>query len=162
MTLLWCLYKCNFKFLIVCRFYSRDSGLLKFRIYAGFLGRSAPPSARRLVAFIFHPTDPFAISVQRTNADYVVNFHIRKVWPLFYCIIALFLCAFTLGMCIVFVNMYLCSKTHLFVIMCLPVVSSTQNYYTQMNEVFLILDFILKSLPDCIAAVNSFYHCPPK
>ncbi|XP_054285444.1 DET1 homolog [Macrosteles quadrilineatus] len=61
------------------RFYSRDSGLLKFRIYAGVLGKSAPPSARRLVAFTFHPTDPFAISVQRTNADYVVNFHIRHV-----------------------------------------------------------------------------------
>lgn len=61
------------------RFYARDSGLLKFRIYAGVLGRSAPPAARRLVAFTFHPTDPFAISVQRTNAEYVVNFHIRHV-----------------------------------------------------------------------------------
>nr|CAD7399523.1 unnamed protein product [Timema poppensis] len=61
------------------RFYSRDSGLLKFRIYAGVLGKSPPPSARRLVAFTFHPTDPFAISVQRTNAEYVVNFHIRHV-----------------------------------------------------------------------------------
>ncbi|XP_066994090.2 DET1 homolog isoform X2 [Anabrus simplex] len=61
------------------RFYARDSGLLKFRIYAGVLGKSAPPSARRLVAFTFHPTDPFAISVQRTNAEYVVNFHIRHV-----------------------------------------------------------------------------------
>ena len=30
------------------------------------------------VAFIFHPTDPFAISVQRTNLEYVVNFHVRK------------------------------------------------------------------------------------
>ncbi|KAG8232325.1 hypothetical protein J437_LFUL009424 [Ladona fulva] len=61
------------------RFYARDSGLLKFRIYAGVLGKSAPPAARRLVAFTFHPTDPFAISVQRTNAEYVVNFHIRNV-----------------------------------------------------------------------------------
>ncbi|XP_063216321.1 DET1 homolog [Bacillus rossius redtenbacheri] len=59
------------------RFYARDSGLLKFRIYAGMLGRNPPPSARRLVAFTFHPSDPFAISVQRTNAEYVVNFHIR-------------------------------------------------------------------------------------
>ncbi|XP_022191150.1 DET1 homolog [Nilaparvata lugens] len=59
------------------RFYGRNSGLLKFRISAGLLGRSAPPAARRLVAFTFHPTDPFAISVQRTNADYIVNFHIR-------------------------------------------------------------------------------------
>ncbi|GLH03507.1 hypothetical protein R5R35_014388 [Gryllus longicercus] len=59
------------------RFYARDSGLLKFRIYAGVLGKSPPPLARRLVAFTFHPTDPFAISVQRTNAEYVVNFHVR-------------------------------------------------------------------------------------
>ncbi|KAF6198700.1 hypothetical protein GE061_008452 [Apolygus lucorum] len=59
------------------RFYSRESGLLKFRIYAGLMGRSVPPSARRLVAFTFHPSEPFAISVQRTNSDYVVNFHVR-------------------------------------------------------------------------------------
>lgn len=59
------------------RFYSRDSGLLKFRIYAGVLGKTVPPTARRLVAFTFHPTDPFAISVQRTNAEYVVNFHVQ-------------------------------------------------------------------------------------
>ncbi|KAK3733236.1 hypothetical protein QZH41_002002 [Actinostola sp. cb2023] len=61
------------------RFYSRDSGLLKFKIHAGFLGRPTPPTARRLVAFTFHPHDPFAISVQRTNAEYVVNFHIRHL-----------------------------------------------------------------------------------
>lgn len=61
-----------------CRFYARDSGLLKFKIYAGVLGQSVPASARRLVAFTFHPTDPFAISVQRTNSEYIVNFHIRN------------------------------------------------------------------------------------
>lgn len=59
------------------RFYARDSALLKFKIYAGVLGRNPPPTARRLVAFTFHPSEPFAISVQRTNAEYVVNFHIR-------------------------------------------------------------------------------------
>lgn len=62
----------------VFRFYARDSGLLKFKIYAGVLGQSVPASARRLVAFTFHPTDPFAISVQRTNSEYIVNFHIRN------------------------------------------------------------------------------------
>nr|SVE86623.1 EOG090X028J [Daphnia similis] len=62
------------------RFYVRESGLLRFRIYAGILGRPAPPtSARRLVAFTFHPTDPFSISVQRTNSEYVVNFHVRHI-----------------------------------------------------------------------------------
>ncbi|ESO92436.1 hypothetical protein LOTGIDRAFT_121100 [Lottia gigantea] len=59
------------------RFYARDSGLLKFKIHAGFLGRNPPPTARRLVAFTFHPSEPFAISVQRTNSEYVVNFHVR-------------------------------------------------------------------------------------
>lgn len=48
-------------------------------MYAGVLGRNVPVAARRLVAFIFHPTDPFAISVQRTNSDYIVNFHLRHV-----------------------------------------------------------------------------------
>ncbi|XP_046737086.1 DET1 homolog [Diprion similis] len=61
------------------RFYARDSGLLKFRIYAGMLGRVTPVVARRLVAFTFHPSDPFAISVQRTNAEYIVNFHVRHI-----------------------------------------------------------------------------------
>jgi len=59
------------------RFYGRECGLLKFKIYAGVQGRNPPPQVRRLVAFTFHPTDPFAISVQRTNLEYVVNFHIR-------------------------------------------------------------------------------------
>ncbi len=58
-------------------FYGRESGQEKFRMFAG-AGRSAtnPPSSRRLVAFTFHPTDPFAISVQKTNTEYVVNFHV--------------------------------------------------------------------------------------
>ncbi|KFM73412.1 DET1-like protein, partial [Stegodyphus mimosarum] len=59
------------------RFYARDSGLLRFKIYAGVHGKNHPVTARRLVAFTFHPHDPFAISVQRTNSDYVVNFHVR-------------------------------------------------------------------------------------
>ena len=64
----------------VFRFYARDSALLKFRIYAGVLGKNPPPTARRLVAFTFHPFEPFAISVQRINSEYVVNFHIRHVY----------------------------------------------------------------------------------
>lgn len=58
------------------RFYGRDSGILKFRICAGTI-KGSPPSVRRLVAFTFHPSDPFAISVQRANAQYIVNFHLR-------------------------------------------------------------------------------------
>ncbi len=63
------------------QFFGRDSGQLKFKIYAGLYGGHNPPppsSSRRLVAFTFHPTDPFAISVQKTNNDYIVNFHIAK------------------------------------------------------------------------------------
>nr|XP_039255218.1 DET1 homolog [Styela clava] len=59
------------------RFYARDSGILKFRIYAGKGGSHPATSSRRLVAFTFHPFEPFAISVQRTSTDYVVNFHFR-------------------------------------------------------------------------------------
>lgn len=59
------------------KFYARDSGILRFKIYPGLLTRSSSSSARRLVAFTFHPYEPFAISVQRTNTEYVVNFHVR-------------------------------------------------------------------------------------
>lgn len=60
------------------RFFARDSGLLKFRIYPGLQDAGIPQPMRRLVAFTFHPTEPFAISVQRVDSDYVVNFHIRN------------------------------------------------------------------------------------
>ncbi len=59
-------------------FYGRECGRRKFNMYAGIHGRAVAPSSRRLVAFTFHPTDPFAISVQKTNTDYVVNFHVFK------------------------------------------------------------------------------------
>lgn len=62
------------------RFFCRDSGLLRFRIHAGVQGKNSTPtgSNRRLVAFTFHPFDPFVISVQRINTDYIANFHIRR------------------------------------------------------------------------------------
>ena len=55
------------------RFFARDSDLLRFRIHA--VQKSGLPG-RRLVAFCFHPFQPFAISVQRINTDYIVNFHL--------------------------------------------------------------------------------------
>lgn len=58
------------------RFYARDSGLLRFKIFTGVAHRT-PPTSRRLVAFTFHPFEPFAISVQKANTDYMVNFHFR-------------------------------------------------------------------------------------
>ncbi|GIY16092.1 DET1 homolog [Caerostris extrusa] len=59
------------------RFFARDSGLLKFKIHVGIEHKSQLVNGRRLAAFIFHPRDPFVISVERTNSEYVVNFHIR-------------------------------------------------------------------------------------
>ncbi|XP_055635322.1 DET1 homolog [Toxorhynchites rutilus septentrionalis] len=59
------------------RFFARDSSLLKFKIYAGAQLLPTSSNSRRLVAFTFHPTEPFAISVQRINAEYIANFHIR-------------------------------------------------------------------------------------
>lgn len=61
------------------RFYTRESCLLRFKIFAG--SNRSPPSPRRVVAFIFHPSDPLAISVERINTEYhteyVVNIHLR-------------------------------------------------------------------------------------
>jgi len=59
------------------RFYGRDSGVYKFQIHAGILVRGSSHTGRRLVAFTFHPSAPFAISVQRANSEYLVNFHFR-------------------------------------------------------------------------------------
>lgn len=60
------------------RFFARDSGILKFRLHTGNQNKSNNNSgARRLVAFSFHPTEPFIVSVQRHNTDYIANFHIR-------------------------------------------------------------------------------------
>ncbi|XP_062551167.1 DET1 homolog [Armigeres subalbatus] len=58
------------------RFFARDSGLLKFRIYAGVQIQLPSSGSRRLVAFAFHLTEPFAISLQRINTEYIANFHI--------------------------------------------------------------------------------------
>lgn len=60
------------------RFYGRDSMIYKFQLHAGILSKGSSPSGRRLVAFTFHPSAPFAISVQRAaNAEYLAHFHLR-------------------------------------------------------------------------------------
>lgn len=61
------------------RFFARDSGFFRFMIQAGLPVSHITASVRRLVAFTFHPSDPVAISVQRTNAEYVVNLHLRHL-----------------------------------------------------------------------------------
>lgn len=63
------------------RFYSRRSGTLSFCLYTNIsIHRPSQDRSRRLVAFTFHPSDPFAISVQKDNLEYILNFHIRKVY----------------------------------------------------------------------------------
>ena len=62
------------------RFYSRDSGILRFSLHNRELNM---PVTRNIgmAQFIFHPTDPFAISII-LNMDHTFsnNFHIRKVY----------------------------------------------------------------------------------
>lgn len=66
------------------KFFSRDSAIMKFRLYTGNQTKQAAntTASRRLVAFSFHPYEPFAVSVQRVPTvptDYIANFHIRQV-----------------------------------------------------------------------------------
>jgi hypothetical protein len=60
------------------KFNFRETGHLAFRIHTG---QQSNPSIvqqthKRLVAFIWHPREPFCISVQRAAHEYNVNFHI--------------------------------------------------------------------------------------
>ncbi|KAH9525868.1 acid phosphatase det1, partial [Dermatophagoides farinae] len=69
------------------RFFNRNTDRLSFRMHTGQPQRLPPlliplPNNRRLIAFIFHPTDPFIISVQRYNSQYLLYFHIRHFNPL--------------------------------------------------------------------------------
>ena len=60
-----------------CRFFSRESGLLKFMLKTS-LPRGTMPLTKRLVAYIFHPYEPFAISIQKAEADYAVNLYFKN------------------------------------------------------------------------------------
>ncbi len=66
----------------VVKFNNRDTGRFSFRMYPGKQNFYAAnnfyqhPSMKRLVAFIWHPYEPFCISVQRTTQEYNVNFHV--------------------------------------------------------------------------------------
>ena len=65
----------------VLRFFSRKSGQLRFSLCTSYLGNnnnSANTSTKRLVAYIFHPYEPFVISIQKADNDYVVNLHFRN------------------------------------------------------------------------------------
>ena len=63
------------------KFNDRDTGRFSFRLYPG---KQMPypnnafyqHASKRLVAFIWHPHEPFCISLQRTTQEYNVNFHV--------------------------------------------------------------------------------------
>lgn len=66
------------------RFYSRESGAFIFGLYTSrtnaLLSVPVPNQLLNEHQFIFHPTDPFAISVNMQECvESGVNFHIRKV-----------------------------------------------------------------------------------
>lgn len=73
----------------IIKFNIRESGRLCFRMYSGIqmaLGVNSSNQQqslfKRLVAFIWHPREPFCISVQRVTHDYNVNFHIYSKFNL--------------------------------------------------------------------------------
>ena len=61
------------------RFFSRESGQFKFQLETALkVPMHGQTSNRRLVAYIFHPSEPFVISIQKAMYDYVVGFHFRN------------------------------------------------------------------------------------
>ena len=62
------------------RFFSRNGGSLCFALHLETgLPQPPPTHTRRLVAYIFHPSEPFVISIQKAGySDYVVCFHFRN------------------------------------------------------------------------------------
>jgi hypothetical protein len=65
----------------IIKFNNRETGRLCFRLYPGTQTSANYPSShhasfKRLVAFIWHPREPFCISVQRGPHEYNVNFHV--------------------------------------------------------------------------------------
>ncbi|KNC24202.1 hypothetical protein FF38_02173 [Lucilia cuprina] len=63
------------------RFWDRTTGLLKFRVFLEQPTEARPvdfefiANPRDLVTFIFHPYEPFFISIQKFISRYVINFH---------------------------------------------------------------------------------------
>jgi hypothetical protein len=69
----------------IIKFNNRETGRLAFKMYPGLQTASTQnnnlrhhhsASSRRLVAVIWHPREPFCISVQRASTEYNVNFHV--------------------------------------------------------------------------------------
>jgi len=63
------------------RFYSRKSGLLRFQLQTDRIShhRTRTGIHRNYVSYIFHPTEPLALSVKRNQDNHVFNLHIRNV-----------------------------------------------------------------------------------
>lgn len=66
------------------KFFSRTGGLFAFELHVGASSllqgsaQSGSSTSRKLVAYIFHPYEPFVVSIQRANTDFMVNFHFRN------------------------------------------------------------------------------------
>ncbi|XP_015795436.1 DET1 homolog [Tetranychus urticae] len=61
------------------QFFSRSDGSFRFQIHADRQHIEASLVTLRLVAYTFHPTDPFALSIQRTSSDIAVHLHFRYI-----------------------------------------------------------------------------------
>lgn len=62
------------------RFYSRKSGILRFEMITPHQRQTVSQQpGRKLVNFVFHPHEPFAISMKRSNDNMLVNFHLRHL-----------------------------------------------------------------------------------
>ncbi len=63
------------------KFNVRDSGCSCFKLYTGRQNSANQQNSeyqpmKRLVTFIWHPSQPFCISIQRNSQEYNVNFHV--------------------------------------------------------------------------------------
>ena len=61
---------------LMLRFFSRESGQFKFQLETALkVPMHGQTSNRRFVEYLFHPSEPFVISLQKAMSDYVVGFH---------------------------------------------------------------------------------------
>jgi hypothetical protein len=62
-----------------CKFYDRKTGVLKFKLDTNKspVQTLANPT-KKTAYYIFHPTDPFVISIQGSNQNIVINIHSRQ------------------------------------------------------------------------------------
>ena len=61
------------------RFFTRKTSQIRFTLSTSHISSTIGGSSKKLVAYIFHPHEPFIISIQKVESDYVVNFHFRSL-----------------------------------------------------------------------------------